>query len=75
MRSASGHMSLNLTHGQTQAHTGGTCSDVFARPFTYETPTVGLSLSHTQSGTGRVGANMADAVINTETHKHVLTLL
>lgn len=68
-------MSLNLTHGQTQAHTGGTCSDVFARPFTYETPTVGLSLSHTQSGTGRVGANMADAVINTETHKHVLTLL
>lgn len=73
MRSASGHMGLNLTHGQTQAHTGGTCSDVFARPFTYETPTVGLSL--TQSGTGRVGANMADAVINTETHKHELTLL
>lgn len=43
-----------------------------------------LALSHmkpppwvslTQSGTGRVGANMADAVINTETHKHELTLL
>lgn len=34
-----------------------------------------VSLSHTQSGTGRVGADMADAVINTETQKHVLTLL